>query len=827
MLANYFRVAWRNLLHHRLYSAINIAGLAIGLTCVIFVVLFVRDQLSYDEWIPGTQNLYRLEFTIQEPGRSPIPLAMTPFPMAAAMRDAVPGVTGMTRLVSQAMTLGSGSRQFSQLVEEVDPDFFQIIRLPFVSGRPDTAFREPQSVVLSASAAKKYFGNADPVGRLLTFSTAGCGNLDAHCGSKAILLKVTGVLKDLPRNTQLSGDVFIPNTSVASGTAITEHDWLNESSWSYVTLAPGVGPATVVARMASVLDQDATPPLRQYGLAIRGSQAYRVHLTRFTQVHLSSGRWQANMAAPGSWATIYGVAAVGALILLTACFNFMNLATALAVVRAREIALRKLLGARRLQLVAQFLGEAVLTALLSLALAVAAAEMLLPLFDRFLGESMALHAGNDGVLLFALVVIAILTGLVSGSYPALVLSGFRPAGALRASGPRQAHHAGMRNALVLFQFAVSIGLGIVAGVVFGQISYARRIDLGFRHADVIVVGNGRLEGRRLDAFADALRGNAGVVSVGFSSVVPFEPGRTVSLVGIPGRPDVTVFNTVIAGPNYPVTYGIPLLAGRLLSASRGDDRLDSVAVGTGGDAGNEDRNVLLNATAALRLGFTPDEAVGRTIVYNHNHVQIVGVLADAKVGGARQPVAPTVYTYIPNYPMTVSVRVRPGSIPETLSFIDRTWHSFVPTVAIMRYFLEEPFETLYWGEDRQGTLFGVFVVIAILIGCLGLYGLAVFSAERRAKEIGIRKISGARTGDIVGLMLWRISVPVLVANVIAWPVAYLYLRHWLEGFAYRIALDPLYFLAAGAAALLIAGATVLAHTLRLAHTHPVQALRYE
>lgn len=828
MFRNYLTVAWRNLVRHKLYSVINIVGLAIGLTCVLFVVLFIRDELSYDKWIPGTQDLYRVELTIRLPDRPPLPLAVIPYPMLPAMRDEIPGVTGMTQLHWQPLTLTSGDRQFPQTVNVVDPNFFGIMRLPLVAGSPDTVFRQPESVVLSQSAVKKYFGAADPMGRFLTASTAACDAKNTACQNETVALRVTGIVKNLPHDTQLTGDVFIPDTSRADRSwDQLKHDWFSENGWGYVTLAPGVDPAVVVARMAPLLNRSVTPMLRKYGLRIRGSQAYSVHLTPFTRVHLDSAQWRFNATPPGSWMTIYGVAAVGVLILLSACFNFMNLATAVALVRAREIALRKIVGASRRQLIVQFLGEAVLTALLSLALALAAGEMLLPVLDRFLGHPIGWRYASDGGLILLLVGIAVVTGLVSGSYPALVLSGFRPIAAFRTDGLRRAEPWSLRNLLVMAQFAVSIGLGVAAGVVFNQISYARHINLGFRHDDIVVIANSDLEGRRLQDFADALRTIPGVASVGLSDIVPFEPGQMLSAIHVPGQPDLVTLNTVIIGPDYPATYGIPLVAGRPLSVSRGDDRLSSIGIVTGGDPGNEGRDVLINAAAARRLGFTPREAAGKTIEYNHNHVHIVGVLADTKVQGARQSVSPTVYIYIPNYPMSLSVRLRPRNALQTLSLIDRTWHAFVPTVAIQRYFLDQTYGQLYQQDDRQGTLFGVFVTIAILIGCLGLYGLAVFSAERRAKEIGLRKVSGACTGDIVKLMLWRMSVPVLMANVVAWPVAYFYLRRWLAGFAYRIPLDPLYFLAAGVAALLIAWATVSAHTVRLARTSPARTLRYE
>jgi putative ABC transport system permease protein len=824
MWRHYLSIAARGIVRHRLYSAINIASLAVGLTCVIFVVLFVRDELSYDTWIPDTQNLYRVELTLDVPDRGPLPMAVLPYPMPAAMRADIPAVTAATLLYSWTVTLTSGDRQFSQNLDVVDPDFFQIIRLPLVEGDPASVFHQPESVVLTQSAAREYFGNADPVGRTLT-AAGNCGSQDAACPQ--VSLRVTGVVRDLPHNTQLIGDAFIPTTSLANPVPQSmRQDWFAQNGWGYVRLAKGVAPEVVAAAMAPIFDKYVTPVLRRYSnTLLTGSQVCHLHLTPFTQVHLTSSHWKFNQTAPGSWATVYGVAVIGILTLLVACFNFMNLTTARATLRAREIALRKVLGAGRGQLIQQFLGEAVLVALLSLMLALALAEVLLPRFDDFLQRPLALHYTAEWRLLLLLAGIAVVTGLVSCSYPALLLSRLRPVAGLRAGDATPLRSGGLRNVLVVLQFAVSVGLGIAAGVIFRQIGYARTLELGFQHSDVVVVNNSGM-GDKQDAFARALRADPGVAAVGLSDYVPFATGQSVSAIQLPGQPGLFTINTTVIDPDYPMVYGIPLIAGRVLAADRGGDRLHGIGI-PGGDPLNEGRNLLVNVAAARQLGFSPQQAVGQTILYNHSHTRIVGVLADAKLQGAREPVVPMIYVYVPSFPMALSVRLRPGRIPQTLSFIDRTWHAFMPSVAVSRAFLDGGFEQLYGADEREGAMFGVFVVIAILIGCLGLYGLAVFTAERRTKEIGIRKISGASTTDIVRLMLWRISVPVLIANLIAWPVSYVYLRHWLDGYAYRIALSPVYFLAGGAVALLIAWATVYGNTLRLARASPVHALRYE
>src|SRR3954469_8857312 len=412
MFRNYLVTALRNITRHKLYSFINISGLAIGLACVIFVLLFIRDELSYDKWVPDTQNLYRIEVTVYIPGRDPLAMAVVPFPMPAAMHDEIPEVTGMTRFNASAMTLMVGDRQFLEHVTAVDPDFFQIIKLPLIQGDPGQVFRDPQSLVLSESAAQKYFGTTDAVGKIIT-TTANCDITDSACLGRMISLKVTGVMQDIPYNSQLDGDVFLPNTSIADrNSARAKLSWHTENGYGYVTLAPGADPKTVVAKMAPILDRVITGELTAAGKPMRGSQAYTVHLTPFADVHLTSERWRFSIKPPGSWATVYGVGIIGFLILFVACFNFMNLATARGLLRAREIALRKTHGANRGQLIVQFLGEAVLMALLSLVLALALVEVLAPVFGRFLQHPIALDYASDWLLMLIILGVTITAGLV-------------------------------------------------------------------------------------------------------------------------------------------------------------------------------------------------------------------------------------------------------------------------------------------------------------------------------------------------------------------------------------------------------------------------------
>ncbi|HEX3664308.1 MAG TPA: ABC transporter permease [Rhizomicrobium sp.] len=810
MLHNWLVTALRNFARHRLYSFINIAGMALGLACATFIILFLRDELSYDTWIPGTENLYRVEGWFYFPGRGVEPAGAIPFPVPSAMLAQIPEVQAETHLINEQMTVAVGNRQFSEEPDFVDPGFFKVIQLPLVAGDPARVFSQPESVVLSQTVARKYFGDANPVGRTVL--------LDGRH-----TLVVTGVLRDLPHNTQLDIDLLIPNTSVADKLPQSEkQSWENIDGFGYVRLAPGAAPDTVVRKLNPILDRN-IDAAKDLGPNIRGSQALQVHMVPFREVHLSSDK-HGGMRAGGSWATVYGFAAIAALIVAIACFNFMNLATARAMMRAREVSLRKVVGAKRLQLVAQFLGESVLTSTIALLIALAAVEILLPAYDSFLNRPIRLDYPGDWVLISSLVGVAVIAGLLGGIYPALVLSGFRPAAILKANTSGQSGSGLLRTSLVVFQFAISIGLGVAALVVFAQIRHAREMDLGFDRANMVIVsGANEMPAAARDSFVHTLGADPAVEGVTESGAVPFMNDITIEDVKLPGRPETSFFRTIDMGFDMPHAYRIRLLAGRLLSLSHGADTNSDDKNG-GFQTGH---SILINAEVARRFGFNAQSALGKTLIIRGGRMIIVGVVGDVMMDGARELSAPLIYYNSPAHLDTFSIRIKPGQTAAALAAIDRTWYEFAPTTAIRRRFLSQYFDRLFATDVRQGAMFDVFVGIAIFIACLGLFGLAAFSAQRRTREIGVRKVFGARRRDLVRLLLWQFSIPVLIANVIAWPVAWYYLHSWLESYAYRIALSPLYFLASGIAALVIAWLTVIGHSLAVARANPVHALRYE
>jgi putative ABC transport system permease protein len=826
MFRNYLTTALRNIARHKLYSFINIAGLAVGLACAILIMLFVRDELSYDRWIPGSEDLWRVEVTYHVPGRSePIISAQTTMPVPPAMRDQIPEVRSATRLVREGMTLTAGDRQFSENVGVADPNFLQVIALPLVEGDPRTVLSRPENIVISQAAARKYFGDADPIGKTLTTGRGGC-NGDTACANMTVVLKVVGIMRDLPHNTQLDFDFLVPNTSLADRLdQETKKQWLsNNNSYGYVTLAPGADPARVLAKLKPILDRSIDISAFT-NVKIPGSRILEPRLTPFLDVHLTTDRF-GGMKPPGSRATLYGMGVIGILILLVACFNFMNLATARATMRAREISLRKCMGAARGQVIVQFLGEALLMALLALIAALALVEVLLPAYSRFMGRPLELHYLADWPMTLAIVGIGVLAGLLSGVYPALVLSGFRPALTLRANTSSQAGSGGLRNGLVILQFAVSIGLGIGAVVVFQQIQFARDIDLGFRRENIVFTGTaGRLTEDGIRSFTEALKRGPGVLQVARTSFMPFNGNNSVLPVQRPGEPEFLSPNHISVSQDYFDLFKIAVLAGRALQDNREEDNFYE---GPNGDQGkNEGHNLMVNVSLARALGYAPADIVGKTFIFGKSHLRVVGVVADTLSEGTRSPVLQTAYVHNLTNMQNIVIRIAPDRLPEALDYIARTQRSFVHGVALSRTLLSDSYKKLYLGDERQGQIFAIFVGIAIFIASLGLFGLAAFTAGRRTREIGIRKVFGARIRDVVVLLLWQFSVPVLIANAIAWPVAWYYLHDWLQGFAYRISLSPLYFAAVGLGALVIAWLTILSHALRVARANPIHALRYE
>ena len=737
MFRNYLITALRNFSRHKLYSFINIAGLTVGLTCAVFITLFLRYQLSYDRWIPDSGDLYRIDITGNTPGQAPLHFAGTSFPIAHAMLQQLPEVKAATVLTPENMTVIVGDRQFPENVDAVDPNFLDVIKLPLVEGDPAGALRQPDGVVISESAAKKYFGTLDPMGKTLMVSGKPWYGSDQ---TQQQTMVVKGVMRDLPANSQLAGDILLPNNSKADLMPDAEKlSWGNINSYGYVAFQKGATVAQVLPKLDALIDRSVVDLLKQIHVNVKGSVILTPSLTPFWDGHLSTDRY-GGMTPAGSWATVYGFAVIGVLILLVACFNFTNLATARAMLRAREISLRKVMGAGRRQLILQFLGESVLTALIALVLALALAEMLLPLFDRLLGAPIGFSYSGDWALILTAGGMAVLAGLIGGAYPALVLSRFRPALVLRTNRSGLSGSGVLRATLVVLQFAVSIGLGIAALVVFEQISFARDMDMGFNRDNILIVNADNLTSPTRESLTRALAADPAIAAAALSSATPFGEGMKDNLyVRFPGQPFNESFRTITIAPGFLELYGIGLAAGRAFSDAHGDDRFAS---------DGKNHNVLINEAAARRMGLAPSAAVGKTFALDDRPVTVVGVTRDFKIEGAKVAPVPTIYRGIPG-PRFVSIKLKPGRLGEGVAAVDRIWRGFASSVAIQRHFMDQDFDRQFQADQKEDSMFALFVGIAIFIAAMGLFGLAAFSTERRTQEIGIRKVFGAGSRDIV------------------------------------------------------------------------------
>ncbi len=828
MFKSYFTVAVRNLIENRLYTAINIFGLVVGLASCILILLYVRHEVSYDSWIPDADRIHLVQTRFQIPGREPIMAGGTPGPAMAALTKDFNEIESAVRLTRQSLVLARGADVFREDVILADPTFFDVFDLPLVNGNRETALADVSSVLLSEKAARKYFGDTPPLGQVLPMTFNSGLRRD---------YRVAGVFKDFPTNSNFEFTVLVPiNPSDFEKQPWVLESWTSVNGGLFLKLKQGAD-AAVISKELPEFERRNIPNQSIGGQDFATSDFIELGLLNLEDVHLHG--WQSSISkAPTDERIVTAFAVVAGMILLIAGINFTNLATARASQRAREVALRKALGARRAQLVFQFLGESVLLTAIAFILALGLVYMSLPLYNTILQRELGLGmlAGTELVALMITFIVAV--GLVAGLYPALYLSRFLPARILKANKSAAAEGSGrLRMALVIVQFAISIGLLICTTVIYSQTIYARSIDVGFDRTNLLVVRApfGDQHGTLRSSLASEAAKLPGVMAVTLSDNVPTDPGSNNNIFEIPGKPSPSpiLIAQRTVDYNFFETYRVPLLAGRYFQNDRGGDDFtgsDEDKVARGG-------NIILNESALESLDLrTPEDAIGKTFYIavgdgedqSQSAVTVVGVVADVTYMSVRDFNEPTFYQRDEQRFGNITLKLSSASFSATINAeMERLWRELAPTLPYRSEFMEVLIEEQYRAEEAAATMFGAFSVLAIVIGCLGLYGLALFSAERRTKEIGIRKVLGARVRDIVRLLVMEFSKPVLIANLIAWPVAWLFMRDWLDAFQQRIDLSPVIFVAAGLAALGIAWVTVGSHALRAARENPIRALRYE
>jgi putative ABC transport system permease protein len=813
MLKNYLTIAWRNLMVHRLFSAINILGLAIGLACSILIVLFVRYEMSYDQHYSNADRIVRV---VRHFSNANLHLATVAPPIGPLLETDFPEIEAMTRVRVNSLPISQGDRAFNNLaIGMADPAVFEFFDLKFIAGQTKGAIDEPFTVVLTETAANQLFGNDDPMGQSITL----LGQVE---------LKVTGVINDLPENTHLSFDMLISVATMFAVRPGESESWGSNNYHTYLLLPAGYDPKLLEAGFPGFLEKH---------LGEDSPEWTSLETQRLTDIHLHS-HLDAELKSNGNINTVLIFSAIALVILAIACINFMNLTTARSIQRAKEVGIRKVVGAGRGQLIAQFLGESILLTAAAMLLAIATVELALPAFADFVQRELSFNYIGNPAYLVAILGGILAVGILAGSYPAFHLSAFRPAEVLKGSVTQGRGAVTVRKLLVVFQFAISITLMIATGVVLAQLRYTQNKDLGYDRAhNLISFLPFQIDGstyQQYPAFRDALTANPAVQSVTISSRFP--TGQLLDGNGYMPQesslaPEEGVsLRDVRVGFNFFEHYAIGLVAGRYFGTEFGDDPLAPASAEEPIKYGQ----VIANESAVRRMGYaSPQDAIGKLLIDQkqdgdmRHELTIVGVVKDFNFASLHDQMQPILYTLTSQFVGAVSIKTVPGQLQPTVKLVEQIWADQFPGQAVSFAFLDDRFDAMYLQEQRQAQVFGLFSGLAILVASLGLFGLASFTTERRTKEIGIRKVMGASVRDIIWLLTREFSLLVIVANLIAWPVAWYFMSDWLTRFAYAISLGPMLFVVAALAAFVIAWITVASQAGKAAMSRPVLALRYE
>jgi putative ABC transport system permease protein len=832
MFRNYLTVGLRALGKNRTYAFINIVGLAIGMAACLLILLFVRYEMSYDTWLPGAADTYQLQtwYDAHDTGHT-AEFQVTSYTAGPALKKDFPEVERVVYAFGNGpVFLANGQASSTDDYLFVDGNFLDVVQLPLLSGSR-SALDGVGNALMTRSEAIRRFGTDNVIGRTFTMISKG----------QKFDFRIGGILKDLPKNSHMKISALIrinfPTYFASEPLALT--CWDCENGWAYVRLKPGTDPKSIEARMPAWKKRN-VPDQVSDGVRTNAGDHQDWHLVNVADVHL--GKAQIGAMTPGNDRTSIATFAVIALLILAmAVVNFTNLATARASQRAREVALRKVLGATRRQLIAQFVGESVIVAALAMLIALALVELLIRPFAAFLDADMNLaYFGSDGITLPVLLLVG-MVGVLGGLYPAFFLSRFQPAQVLKAnkSAAETPGSGRLRSILVVGQFAVSIGLIICTAIIYAQTVYARTVDPGYKRDHILQVeqlSRYQLIGKG-EQIADRVRRLPGVDAVGLTSIAVATTNNNNTDMLLPGSTTPIAIGIYFVDAGFLDAMGMNLVAGRWFDDKRpADDMTLSFPITDEGQKALAARggNIVVNEMAAHRLGFrNAADAVGKTLrgglveaKFGLVPVTIVGVVHDARFRSVRQPLDPIMFIKGQSFITEMIVRFH-GDPVAVRSAVERTWNGFTSEVPFDAKFSDDIMLDLYKADDARAKTFAAFALLSVIVGCLGLFGLAAFTAERRTKEIGIRKVLGARVRDIVRLLVWQFSKPVIVANLIAWPVAWWVMRGWLNGFDTRIALGPLPFLLAGGLALLIAIVTVGGHAFRVARANPVHALRYE
>jgi putative ABC transport system permease protein len=807
MFKNYFKIAWRNLWRNKGFSALNIFGLAIGIATCLVILLFVQNELSFDRFNKNAERIVRVYFRGTMRGGIINESTVMP-PTAQTLKNDYPEVKEATRIRDYGRPkLLVGDKTFKeQAFAFVDPNFFKVFTLPLLQGDPNTALLQPNTVIVTREVAKKYFGTDDVLGKVMSFKD---GN-NPPC-------KITGVMDKMPENAHFHFDILASMTGFPDAKSTS---WMQSEFYTYLLLQPGSDYKKLEAKLPQVVEKYMGPQILQamgmsYTKFREAGNAIGLYLQPLTDIHLHSD-FAYDLSAAGDIRYVYIFSAIALFMLLIACINFMNLSTASASKRAREVGIRKVLGSLKFELVRQFLVESVLLTAIALVIGVGLLYLALPVFNDLSGKDLQLNFFENPWLLPVLLLFGILVGVLAGSYPAFFLSTFKPVAVLKGKFVAGKKNISLRSGLVVFQFFISISLIVSTAVVYRQLSYIQHKKLGYDKEQVLLLPESWLLGNKQAYFRDQLLKDPRVVNVSTSPYLPAGPSYNNNFFVYPGNQPTQRLKTLRydVDANYIPTLGIEMLTGRNFSK---DFQTDS-------------SGAILNETAAKMLGWYPD-ATGQSISHSDNTgkvstLHVIGVVKDFHFKSLHQKITPLVMVMGSNEG-TIIVKTRPTDIAGLLASTKKLWNATTKEEPFSYSFLDDRFKATYQAEQKVGKILGIFSGLTILVACLGLFGLATFTAEQRTKEIGIRKVLGASVAGVVALLSKDFLKLVFVAFILASPIAWYVMNRWLQDFAYRTNISIWVFVVAIVLAVIITIVTISYQAIKAALANPVQSLRTE
>jgi len=820
MIKNYFKIAFRNLWKNKGYSAINIFGLAIGLATCLLITLYVVNELSYDRYNKNADRIYRINSDLRFGGGN-LHMTQTSDMMGQLLKKDYPQVEQYTRIfANDGDKLIKKGDEFinEQHVANVDSTFFDVFTLPAIEGDTKTALNDPNTVVITESTAKKYFPQDAAHSAVNVLGKT----VEVKNGNTTVPYKVTAVIKDIPQNSHFNFDFLFSMKNV-------DYQWgqlTSHNFHTYLLLKPGTDAKAFEKNFNQYIVKYVLPYAQQFIKVSsieeleKAGNKLQYSMLPLTKLHLYSD-FSFELSPPGSIQYIYIFGAVALFILIIACINFMNLSTARSAKRAKEVGIRKVLGTERRTLIAQFLVESTLTALVSLIIAIVIAYFVLPLFNDVAAKSLSINDLLNKKILPFIILLPIVVGVLAGSYPALFLSRFKPIVVLKGSSNAGFKKSNLRNVLVVFQFATSIMLIVGTIIVYSQLSYIQTKKLGFNKDQVLVIDRAYALNNNVQAFKNDVLAMQGVSSGTVSSYLPVSNSsrsdNTYSKEAVMDTRNGIDMQTWTVDYDYIQTMGMEIEKGRNFSRSFGTDS----------------SGVIITATTAKLMGY--DDPVGKTIYGPSNTntsgnslipLQVIGVIKDFHFESLRQKLGPLCMRLGKSTGL-VSFKITAANAKNLVSQVEAKWKTMAPGMPFSYRFMSDSFDEMYRSEHRAGTLALVFALLAILIACLGLFGLATYMAEQRNKEIGIRKVLGASVSNVVTMLSKEFVLLVIIASVLAFPVAWWAMNKWLQDFAYRINISIWAFVAAGVAALLIALLTVSFQAIKAAIANPVKSLRTE